>query len=65
MFLLDYLLLMLLISKIDKGNKGIIIPIAKISGPLYPYAHIRQLFNSRPYNPEAPLFALAKGTFSC
>lgn len=63
-FLSDHLLLTLPMSKTDKGNKGITIPVAKIGGPLCPYAHMRQLFDSRPYNPEAPLFALAKGTFS-
>lgn len=63
-FLTDHLLLTLPMSKTDKGNKGITIPVAKIDGPLCPYAHMKLLFDSRPYSPEAPLFALANGTFS-
>lgn len=63
-FLPDYFLLTLPMSKTDKGNQGVTIPIAKTGGPLCPYAHMKRLFDSRPYNPEAPLFALANGTFS-
>lgn len=63
-FLPDHMLLTLPMSKTDKGNKGITIPVAKIDGPLCPYAHMKRLFDSRLYNPEAPLFSTAKGTFN-
>ena len=55
---------MLPMFKINKGNKGIIIPIVKINSPLYPYTYIKCLFNSHLYNLEAPLFSIAKGTFN-
>lgn len=63
MFLLNYLLFILLIFKINKDNKNIIILIIKINSPLCPYVYIKYLFNSYLYNSKALLFMLINKIF--
>lgn len=50
--------------KTDKGNEGIIIPMAQIGEPLCAYTYMRTLFESQPYDLEALLFTIINGTFS-
>lgn len=63
-FLPTHMLVVLPMSKSDKSNKGVTIPVARINGPICPYTHMKALFDSRPYNPDSPLFALSSGSFS-
>lgn len=59
----NYLLLTLPISKTDKGNEGVIIPVARIGEPLCAYDYVRRLFDSRLYVLKALLFTTIKGIF--
>lgn len=63
-FLPNHMIVVLPMSKSDKANKGVAIPVTRTNNPICAYNHMRRLFDSRPYDPEAPLFAMASGSFT-